>query len=1207
MSRKEYEMMLKLNAQLGGQFGSAFKSANSTLAKLQSEIQSLNKTQGDISAYKKQQSALQQTKTKLDILQKEYQQLQEEYDQTGEGSTALETKMLKKKLAIEKASAAVETHERKLNQLGDALHEAGVDTDNLTGESQRLSEQQKQLKHRQEEVADEFDDSGEKAGKFGEDATGAIEGLKEALVSAGILQMIKAIGKAFIESAKESIMFESAITGVYKTIDGTDEQLAAIESEIAQLATRIPASTEEIAGVAEAAGQLGIATENVMGFSEVMIDLGEATNLTADEAASAFAKFANITGTAAEDYGRLGAVVVDMGNNFATTEADIVHMSTRLASAGTLAGLSEAEIMALATAMSSVGIEAEAGGTAMTQTLAAIEKAVVGGGDILDEYARISGMSAEKFADAWENKPIEAIQAFIGGLGRLDEQGESATIVLDNLGLKGVRQSNMLKSLALASETLGKSVDVANTAWDENTALVEEAGKRYATTESKLAMVKNSYSNLKVAIGDVFTPVLKKLADLANKLLGKITEFVKNNPGVVKAISAVTIALGTFAGALAAYTLVSKVAKAATVALNAALNSNPFMAIATAITLVVTALATYAIAAADAEDASQQFTQTSQAEQRQIEELSAEYDEACKSYGETSEEAQLLGWKVDELTEHFENNKQTIQEYIEECDNFNSATHDMLDANMDAYEELDKSEARTYALVHRLEYLANQSEITAESQAEMEAIIEALNEQLPELKLNYEDVISGMTDFGLTVDQIIKKEANRDRYEKTQKFAAAALNAQTEAEQRLNEAIEQKAGSQERFNKAQAAYMEEYNKIPASKGYNDIDYANRVGGLEFSDVGKEYRAAQEELALYEGEVENAQAVFDEATADYELYRGDLAEMIGETAEAGGEAEAAITATYESVEQLSVAYRDAYTAAYESVSGQYSLWDTAAEVVATSASTINEGLESQQTYWTDYNNNLENLSARGEDIAGLNSMIAEFADGSADSVNAIAGMASASDEELAEMVANWQKLKEEQDKVAGSLAEVRTDFSNQMDLIKDDLADDISGMDLSDEAKESAKQTIQGFIDGAKGLLPQVQQAYKEVGDTAARALNGALDINSPSKVTDYSGQMSVKGFMLPAEEMKPEVRKAYHDLGEAGAEGISDATTNSPTPILAEQSGGASNVTMQISYTITGSAGPELEGQLNESAQHLRQIVIDVMNERAVDESRRRY
>lgn len=162
--------------------------------------------------------------------------------------------------------------------------------------------------------------------------------------------------------------------------------------------------------------------------------------------------------------------------------------------------------MALAAAMSSVGIEAEAGGTAMTQTLNAIEKAVATGEDSLQSFADVAGMSADSFAEMWNTDALGALTAFIRGLGNLDEQGESAVLVLEDLGLTGIRQSNMLKSLALAADQMDSAVQTANTAWDENIALTNEANKRYATTQSKLDMMQNAYNNLKVARRRCFYP-----------------------------------------------------------------------------------------------------------------------------------------------------------------------------------------------------------------------------------------------------------------------------------------------------------------------------------------------------------------------------------------------------------------------------------------------------------------------------------------------------------------------------------------------------------------------------------------------------------------------------------------------------------------------------------------------------------------------------
>jgi TP901 family phage tail tape measure protein len=333
---------------------------------------------------------------------------------------------------------------------------------------------------------------------------------------------------------KSAMSWESAFAGVKKTNDEVVDSngnvvysYADLESGLRGLTAQLPASHEEIAGVAEAAGQLGIKSQDVVSFTKTMIDMGESTNLSAEDAASAIAKIANITGLTSDEYQRFGSSVVALGNNFATTESDIVSMSNRLAASGTLAGLTNQEILGLATAMSSVGIEAEAGGTAMTQTLSAIESAVAAGGEDLQKFATVAGESSEEFASKWKNKPVEAIQDFIRGLGKLDEKGESATMVLDDMGLSGVRQSNMLKSLALAADTMTGAVDLSNRAWNENTALTNEASTRYETTESKLKMLKNQVVDMAIDFGGPFVDALKNGLEASKPLIQTLSDMAK--------------------------------------------------------------------------------------------------------------------------------------------------------------------------------------------------------------------------------------------------------------------------------------------------------------------------------------------------------------------------------------------------------------------------------------------------------------------------------------------------------------------------------------------------------------------------------------------------------------------------------------------------------------------------------------------------------
>lgn len=500
----------------------AISSLNSEIRGTQSELNKVNRL-------------LKLDPTNIDLLKQKEQLLGEQIKNT---ENKVESLRNAKKKADQEMADGTEINQKQYRELVRELTSAELKLKDLQAEASRSRAALAQVSAVTGEIAEK---SGNIAKKFA----------PASLAFAG----------AGVAATKAAVEFESAFAGVEKTVDGTTEQLAELRQGILDMAEEIPASTTEIAAVAEAAGQLGIATDDVLDFTRVMIDLGEATNLSADEAASALAKFANITGTTADEYSKLGSTIVDLGNNFATTERDIVEMATRLASAGTVAGLSEQDILALSTAMSSVGINAEAGGTAMTQTMTAISKAVSAGGDDLETFAKIAGVSASEFADMWGNEPIDAISAFIGGLGKMNENGEDTIAVLDELGLSGIRQSNMLRALALASNVLDDAVTTANTAWDENIALSNEASKRYATTESQMKILKNGLNNLAISIGDILLPIINKIvAGLQNAIdwFSNLDDGVKKTilivGGLIAAISPVAGIISGIAGAMSKLT-----------------------------------------------------------------------------------------------------------------------------------------------------------------------------------------------------------------------------------------------------------------------------------------------------------------------------------------------------------------------------------------------------------------------------------------------------------------------------------------------------------------------------------------------------------------------------------------------------------------------------------------------------------------------------
>ncbi|MCB0966279.1 MAG: phage tail tape measure protein [Ilumatobacter sp.] len=316
---------------------------------------------------------------------------------------------------------------------------------------------------------------------------------------------IAALGAAAIASA---VSWESAWAGVTKTVDGTAAQLDDLQSGLRNMAKELPASHQQIAAVASAAGQLGVQVDSIESFTRTMIDLGETTNLTAEEAATAFAQFANVMGTAPDDVDNLGAALVDLGNNSATTERDILMMAQRIGGAGRIVGLTESDVLGLAAALSSTGIEVEAGGTAVSKVMTDMAKAVATGSAELDLFAQVSGQSAQDFAAAFNADPTSAIIAFVEGLGRIDSAGGDVFTTLDLLGQSDVRVSRALLSLANSGDLLTDSIDRSSQAFEENTALAAEAEKRYETTASRMKIAWNRAVDVFIDLGAVSLPIL---------------------------------------------------------------------------------------------------------------------------------------------------------------------------------------------------------------------------------------------------------------------------------------------------------------------------------------------------------------------------------------------------------------------------------------------------------------------------------------------------------------------------------------------------------------------------------------------------------------------------------------------------------------------------------------------------------------------------
>lgn len=352
---------------------------------------------------------------------------------------------------------------------------------------------------------------------------------------------------AVMDSINAYIDYEAAFTGVEKTVDGSQRQLERLNDQIKEMSSTMPFAAKDIATIASLAGQLGVGVNDIRDFTEVMLGLGTATNLTAEDASTMLAQFQNVTGFETDKIKNIASVIVDLGNNSATTERDIMEMAQRFASAGTLAGLSAPEILGMSAALSSVGIGAEAGGTSLSKLTQNIQKAVETESKDLEQFARVAGVSAKQFAKAWKESPVEAINMFISGLHETYEEGDPVLELLDNVGFGEVRLRNATQALASSEKGLAYYVDMANNAFGDTVAYDTEVGRFLETTQSNVQILKNNFELLKIQLGEALAPAFDDLVSGAGTFVEKLSLLIEQNPIIIEAISQI---IGVFTGVL---------------------------------------------------------------------------------------------------------------------------------------------------------------------------------------------------------------------------------------------------------------------------------------------------------------------------------------------------------------------------------------------------------------------------------------------------------------------------------------------------------------------------------------------------------------------------------------------------------------------------------------------------------------------------------
>lgn len=410
-------------------------------------------------------------------------------------------------------------------QVGKAVLEIGAESTQLFSDVEGIEKRLAALKKRFKDVGAEADtvwkrigDGGKSLQKFG----GNLQTLGTDITKLSL--PLIGIGAGAVKAATD---FESSFAGVRKTVDATEPEFAALAQGLRDMAKEIPVNVNELNAVAEAAGQLGIKKENILQFTRTMADLGVTTNLTADQAATATAQIQNIFGAAGVDVDRFGATLVALGNAGASTESDIISMGLRIAGAGVQVGLTQDQVLAFASALSSVGVEADAGGSAISRTFLTINDAVMAGGKELTGFAEVAGMSAAQFRTAFQTDAAGATVAFIQGLARMKGEGANVSQVLDGLHLGELRVRDALLRASGAGQMFSDQLRLGAQAWRENTALTKEAEQRYNTFQSQVTMLWGQVRDLGIQIGLSLMPSLRDLVASAQPLISMLAGAAK--------------------------------------------------------------------------------------------------------------------------------------------------------------------------------------------------------------------------------------------------------------------------------------------------------------------------------------------------------------------------------------------------------------------------------------------------------------------------------------------------------------------------------------------------------------------------------------------------------------------------------------------------------------------------------------------------------
>lgn len=993
-------------------------------------------------------------------------------------------------------SSAIGDYEKATGQ---AANSTGILSEKTTETEKNLDEAAEAARKASEEV-EKFGDKSEETGKQSEESSkkgrDGIKELQGVLASAGIAATLNEIKNGFFDCSEAAAQFETSTAMVATIADTSQKSLSSISKEVRSYSNETGEAASDMAEATYQAISASINTADAAAFAGTATKLAVGGFTSATTAVDVLTTAINAYGLAASDATQLSDYLITTQNLGKTSVDQLAQSVGKVIPLASAYNVQMDNLSSAYAVLTANGIATAESGTYLKSMLNELGDTGSGVSEVL------LNSTGKTFA-------------------QLMEQGYSLGDVMAMLGNAVDGDSTAFNALWNSTEAGIGALSLFNAGADKYNSVLESmrtsAGateKAYSTmadtTDKSKQRMENAFNNLKISVGDVLNPALTQVYEGFTNVFAGMSDFVDEHPAVVAAISAIAVGVGGFTGALAAYNLATTAAKFVTEAFTATLAANPYVLAAAGIVAVTAAAVTLTGVLITQSDEYEGMTATCRDQYDELQRLNDQYNAACEQYGENSDAANSLRYQLDRLNDEFEANRQTVKEFVAECDGLVESHNKVMDTYNSSTSSIKDQELGTLALTQRLGELASQNTQTTASYTEMKAIIDQLNADVPGLGLTYDGVTESVDATVEAIKKAAKAQADSEYKAEQQQTYVDLLKEQSSLEQQIAEAEANLDAERQR----RGFWMED---SPWVAWTSDIDEYKK----SLEELQSAYDENQQTLSDIEGEWRGvAQAVEDSQnqTVSYE-------EAVS----------AAVSTAQTELDNLTAAYDKAYESARTSIEGQIGLFDTMKTSSELSISDMEKAMQSQTDYLNLYSENLKKAAEYGLDD-GLIKSLSDGSEESAGYINAIIqnieklggsteGMPAAASKFVTEFNSKFEETEKAKDTFADNVAKMETDFDEKMGEIETRMSKTVQNMEMTDEARKAAQDTIKAYCDAIRSMTGEAGSAAEAVANAAASHLKTAPTTTpTATTVTGHAnGTLSAQEDVYIAGEKGPEL------------------------------------------------------------------------------------